>query len=270
MKIMAPSIVQQTTTADVIVIGKVTAIEKEPSKALPRPGAAEKVDYTVAMITIAERLQGADGVTAIRVGFPTNRQSDTRPTPTIRPLPYRPVPVALTEGEEGCFFLTKHHEGDFYILAQNSKPLDKNAANFDTQIGTVKKIVKILDDPKRMLKSKDAGDRHFTASVLLQKYSHTPQVTTPGGKIVQEPIDAEQSKLILQALSEMEWGKSDSNGASLQSSFHQLGLQPKDGWAPPKFQQGQDFNKLMGEAVAKWLKENVDKHRILQRVVVND
>lgn len=267
---------QQVMTAEVVVIGKVAEIEKEPTKATQVPGATDKIDYQVAVVKISESVLGAKGLTNVRVGFLTAPMGgNVKPLPPngggiqIQPAIARvPNPViTLTEGQEGCFFLTKHHDGDFYVLQQFGQPLDKKAADFDKQLDSVKKLVKVFEDPKAALKSKESADREFAACMLVQKYRQYPQSVKPNAKVVQEPIDAEESKLILSTLAEMPWGKVDPNGVGLQNTFYQLGLQPKDGWTQPKFQKGVDFNKVMGDAVVKWMKENAEKYQIQRQVV---
>jgi len=261
---------QQAMTAEVIIVGKVTEIEKEMTKATPGVGVKDKIDYHVGVIKISESIQGAKGLTTVRVGWqPTPKLGGPVPDlqPAVQQLPVRRPPFQqqqafLTEGQEGCFFLTKHHDGDFYVMQQAGMPLDKKVADFEKQMTSVKKVMKVFEDPKTALKAKDASDRQFAANMLIQKYRNYPQVNTPNAKVVQEGIDAEESKLILETLSAMEWGKVDANGQGLQNIWYQIGIQPKDGFVQPKFVQGQDFNKIMGEAVSKWLKDNAEKYRI--------
>jgi len=58
----------QTLRADIIVVGKVTAIEPNAVLVERRPG-ADKVAHMVATIRIDESLLGAKGLTHVRVGF---------------------------------------------------------------------------------------------------------------------------------------------------------------------------------------------------------
>ena len=265
---------QQAMTAEVIVVGKVVEIEKEMTKATIAPTVKDKIDYHVGVVKISESIQGAKGLTTIRVGWQMGAQPAPlgRPElqPAIQPIrrpPFNQPQANLTQGQEGCFFLTRHHDGDFYVMQQFGAPLDKKAADFDKQLTSVRKLLKTFEDPKTALKAKEAADRQFAAIMLIQKYRTYPQVNTPNTKVVQEAIDAEESKLILQTLAEMEWGKVDPNGQGLQNVWYQIGIQPKDGFVQPKFVQGQNFQQIMGEAVTKWLKENAEKYRIQRHVV---
>jgi hypothetical protein len=72
-----------------------------------------------------------------------------------------------------------------------------------------------------------------------------------------EPIDAEESKLILQALAQADWTKPVTPmDVSAQRVFNQLNLTAKDGWTRPK------VAKEFPTAAKKWLQENAGKYRI--------
>jgi hypothetical protein len=268
----------QALHSDTIVVGKVIEIEKEAVKAKPFPASPMEVDYKIAVVKINEELRGAKGVTSVRVGFtelgglnpPLTAQPDININrPIARPTIARidgPA-IVLTAGQEGLFCLVKHHEGDFYVLQQYGQPLEKKAPDYEKQLANVKKLIAALENPKAALKDGAPADRAFAAVMLVEKYCSVPPAMRAKGMIVQEPIDAEESKLILEALSQLEWNKPDANGLMLQTAFYRLGLQAKDGWTQPKFQQGQDFSKAMGEAAAKWLKANTEKYVIQRRMM---
>jgi hypothetical protein len=59
---------EQTAAADVIVIGKVTALEPEPVF-IERSNATKKLLHLVATIRVEERLLGGKGLTHVRVAF---------------------------------------------------------------------------------------------------------------------------------------------------------------------------------------------------------
>jgi hypothetical protein len=274
----------QTIEAEAIVVGKVGTLEKQLVNATQTEFAnAPKVDFQVATIQISEGLIGTKGLTTIRVGWqaaPAAPAPNTNPAPinqpqpairpTIRPLPGRNmIGVALNEGQEGCFFLKKHFEGDFYVAVANGKPIEKSAENFATELETVKKILKIIENPVSALKAKETDDRNLAASVLVRKY-RTFIPTTNGQPAKQEEIPAEESKLILQTISELDWnnvgGVVDPKKMFASQMFYQLGVQPADGYTQPKFEQGKDNNKIVGDYTTKWLKDNAEKYRIKKYV----
>jgi hypothetical protein len=264
---------QQAAHADVIVIGKVLEIEKEMTQASAHPSVKDKVDFHVAAIRISESIAGAKGLTSIRVGWqpaaPANIPNPQGGGIRIRP-PIRQQ-VALTEGQEGCFFLTKHHDGDFYVLVPSGQPLDAKAADFAKQLETVKKVLKIFEEPVKSLQANTAGDRLFAAAVLLQKY-RTPLQQADGKQAKMENVPAEESKLILKAISESEWGKFEQKEGiqvGAQQLFSMLGVGPdQNGFNPPQFMQGQqDFQAVYGKYVKKWLDENSDAYRVQRWVV---
>jgi hypothetical protein len=260
---------QQAMTSEVIIVGKVTEVEKEMAQATQFPGQPEKVSYHIGVIKINEGLLGAKGLTTIRVGFLPVPKFDgpvgTPRGPATRPIgrPFPAQQATLSAGQEGCFFLNKHYDGDFYVMQQFSLPLDKKVADFDKQLEAVKKVLKTIEDPMSGLKAKDVADRQMAAHVMIQKYRQYPPNATKQPK--QEDISAEQSKLILLIMSEMEWNKFDpKTGVSLPNMFGMLGIQQgQNGFSPPQPQPNQPFDpNSYGQYVQKWLKDNAGKYRI--------
>src|SRR5437764_180523 len=60
--------VEKLVRADAVVIGKVSALEKDTVTAAPLPG-AEKITYKIAVIKVESGLVGAANVTHVKVGF---------------------------------------------------------------------------------------------------------------------------------------------------------------------------------------------------------
>lgn len=255
--------VRQAVQAESIVVGKVGELENETIKAASAPGSNVQVEYQVAPIQIADSLTGAKGLTVVRVGFISNNDAPPAPQPPIAGGPgLRRVVgrnVKLTPGQEGCFFLVKHHEADFYIMVAVGQPLDKANPDFGKELEHIKKIMAICDKPKDALKAKDEADRQFAASVLVYRY----RLSRLSGRVAkQEAIDAEESKMILKEIASPEW-KAET---PLSSTISMLGLTAKDGWKIPQIMPGDDMNKVYGEAYIKWHKESGDKFQI-QRFV---
>jgi hypothetical protein len=266
MMIAPAPIPQRVAQADVVVTGKVTAIEDKTVAATPAPGAKDKVEYTVAVIKVQDDILGAKGLTHIKVGFIVPKEA---PAPPAKPggpvrLPIRRGPVVKFEvDQEVLVFLKKHHDGDFYIAQAYFDVVDKKVApDFDKQVELAKKCAKALADPMASLKSKDADERLMTAGMLVSRYRYFRQ---PNPKT--EPIDADESKLIMNVLAEADWTKPFTPGSvSPQQVFGQLGVTEKDGWVwkpapgvpvPPNAYQ---------DAAKAWVKANADKYRI-QRFV---
>ncbi|HMF14994.1 MAG TPA: hypothetical protein VKE94_21910, partial [Gemmataceae bacterium] len=219
------------------------------------PGAPEKTEFQVAVIEIADAVRGAKGLTHVRVAFPLPQAAGPP-----RPGPLRRGPtVSLTKGQEGCFFLQQHPEEALFLLEPVAQPLDAKSDTYKKELAEAKRFAKLLQDPTAGLKSKDADERVLTAGLLVARYrSFRP------GKTKQESIDAEQSKLILQALADADFTKpASTTGIAPQQTFFMLGLTDKDGWNPPPFK---DFQKEFPAVVKKWLQDNAGKYRI-QRIV---
>lgn len=247
--------------ADVVVIGKLGKVEEKNVSALPYPGAPNKVEFQVLALQIDEALVGIKDKKEIRLGF-------VPPPPNPGPVrPPRPGMV-FTTGQEGCFFLTKHPSESFYVQSGFAEFLDKKNPNFEKDLALIKRCAKLLDEPMTGLKSKDADEKLLTASLLIKRYR------TPKAAVTKtEPIDAEQSKLILQTLAEADWNKNDPllRGGP-RVLFMQLGLTDKDGWKPPTRKDPKTNRELIDyqaipAAAQKWLKDNAGTYRI-QRFVV--
>ena len=260
------AIARPAVQAESIVVGKVGELETETVKAASAPGSNIQVEYQVAPIQIADSLTGAKGLTVVRVGFISNTDAATTTTPPVAGgLGARRVVgrnVRLTPGQEGCFFLVKHHEADFYIMAPG-QPLVKANPDYEKDLELIKKIMAVCDKPMDALKAKDAADRQFAACVLVYRYR---SLTRLNGRVAkQEAINAEESKLILKELASPEW-KAETP-FPLASTISILGLTPKEGWKIPQIMPGDDMNKVYGEAYIKWHKESGDKFHI-QRYVM--
>ena len=275
----------QAANADAIVIGKVTEVEAEPVEATAFPGADKdaKMSFKVAVVKVDTALLGGGGVTRFRVGFPADAPPATKPgepQPPGGPLPAggrlrRPgrgaTAVALTAGTEGCFVLTRHHEGDFYTLV--GPPLLKGADNYSKELDRVKVVVKAIDDPVAALKAKTIEDRFRAAHAILQRYV-TTRGLRPGRPADREPIPDEENKLIVALLKELPWMPQDPTpGADgevppSRSALWYLANPADFGYKDPVFPAQAagappvDYNKIMDEATTKFLTEHADKIKI--------
>jgi hypothetical protein len=261
---IAPSPVnQRVATSDIVVVGKVLRLEEKPVAVKQFPTATEKTEYTIAVVQIQEGLLGTDKMKEVRVGFIPQKNLPPvgpNPGPVVRPPIRRYPSVQLEKDQEVCLFLTKHTEGDFYIAPAYFSAIQKNGnPNFAKEVDDARKSAKLLVDPMAGLKAKDSKDRFETAAMLIVRYR-----TGGIGKQTQEPIQAEESKLILKALADADWDVKVNAPFALtpQSVFSRLGLKNEDGWVPPR-----DFKQFPEEA-KKWLKANGDRYPI-QRFVAD-
>jgi hypothetical protein len=246
--------------ADAVVVGKIVSIEDKTVAAKRFPGDPNKSEFKVALIQIDDPLYGAKGLTRVRLGF-------VPPPPQVQPNPGRPViggginrfpQMNHAVGQEACFFLKKHADGDFYVAPMYFDVIDKKVAGFDKEIAQVKQCAKLLENPGASLQAKNADERLLTAAMMLTRY-RTPPAGVQNPKT--EALSAEQSKLLLEALASADWSKRiDGTQVSPQMVFFRLNLTAKDGWTQPK--NGQEIPA----AAQKWLKDNADKYRV-QRFV---
>ena len=256
--LIAPqSIVQRVATSDAVVVGKVTAIAEKTVKAERWPG--QLAEFRVATVKIDQPLYGIKGLTHIKVGFvPALAPRPGQVRPHIRPYPG--TAIKLEKGQEALLFLKKHPKENFYTLPVYFDLVDKKTAGFDDDVTEAKKYGKLLAEPMAGLKAKAAEERFQTAALLVYRY----RSFKPGGKT--EPVDADESKLILEGLAAADWDAKPMPrpGPYRQQvtpvhCFYMLGLQAKDGWMPTP---GQPIT----EAAKAWIKANAGSYRI-QRFV---
>jgi hypothetical protein len=228
--------------ADAIVVGKVTAFEAATVMAPSYPGAKDKVEFKVAVITITDGLVAPKGAKTIRLGF-----VPPPPMVAINPPPFLP-----TVGLEGCFFLTRNGD-DLFVAPGQLNFIDKKTPSFEKDLALIQRCVKILEDPNAALKGKNAEDRFLAAGMLVARYSTRK---TPNAKA--EPIDAEQSKLILEALAAADWTpKTDFTQLTPMMVLGRLPLTEKDGWAPTSREP-----KAYAAYAQQWVKDHVGTYRI--------
>ena len=253
---------QRAITADIVCIGKVTAMEKDTVDATPFPGSPIKTAHKIAVVKIETPLAGAAGVTHLKVGFvppPLALPDSIPPAGGIRP-PVRPRPglqaPELKEGREYVFFLTKHPSGDFYLMPNMSPPIVGGTDEAKKEVEKIKKVLAALADPVKGLKSEKADERFLTATTMVTKYRAIPNT---GGAAAETPVPVEESQLILKGLLDGDWAKFDPDVMNGTAAFYTLGLTAKDGWTPPKqapVKPGDpppNFNAVMKAAYAAWL-----------------
>lgn len=236
---------------DAVVVGRIIAIEGKDVQA-PMVAKGEKVTYRVAVISITEPIKGAKEQKMIRLGFlppPTADQGGG-----IRRPPIRRFSPVFEVGQDGMFFLTKHFQESFYTAPMYYDFVASQNGNFNQEVKGVKLTLKLGKNLAAGLKSKDAEERLVVAGLLIQQYRQ------PIGRVLkQEPIPAEESKLILKAILEGNW-KDNQGNLNPWNLFNRLGVTDKDGWRVPQGNnlQQEDYHR----AAKEWLEKNVDTYRI--------
>ena len=245
---------QRAVTAQVVVLGTVTAVEKETVEVSPGRGAPGKVPFKVAVVKVDEALAGADGLTHLKVGFVS------LPPPPVgqpgRPLLGAAAASSSKEGDQFVLFLNRHHEGNYYVMPFTSPPIDPKQENGKAELAEAKRALGVIADPTKSLTASKADDRAFAAAVLVSKYRAYPEggVSEPA----EVPLPAEESRLILKGLADGDWKQGNRfQGTNPFTAFNQLGLRPQDGWVQPQVRpmpgQPVDFAQVTKEAFVKWL-----------------
>ncbi|MCS6866105.1 MAG: hypothetical protein RMJ56_04780, partial [Gemmataceae bacterium] len=259
--------VQKLVRADAVIVGKITAIEKDTVSASQYPGDPNKVDYKVAVIKVDVPILGADNLTHIKLGFipPPPAAPGDPAVPPVRPGRGGLPPVNIAEGVEGLFYLTKHHSGSFYIINPIMAPTEAKAENYKKELELAKKGAAALADPIKALKSTQADDRLFAATVLINKYRTYPEAAQ---EVENVKIPVEESQLLLRAIAEGNWKTDtiDPNAPNAFMAFSLLGLNEKDGWRYPMVKPGEDFVEKTKEAFTQWLADAGKNYQITKIV----
>ncbi|MBM3983820.1 MAG: hypothetical protein FJ304_26850 [Planctomycetes bacterium] len=259
-----PSAHQKFASAQVVVVGKVTAIEKNTVDASsPYIGAKDKVAYKVAVVKIETDLGGAAGLTHIKVGFVPSDPNAPPPRGSggvIRPR--EPVPE-LTDGQYVLVYLCKHPTADFYVMPYRNLPANLGAPNGTVELEQIKKFAAATADPLKGLKSDKSDVRAETAALLVAKYRTYPALAA-GTELV--AIPAEESKLILKAIADADWDARAARTPAAVEAFFQLGFTDKDGWKQPQPKPGENYYAAIKAAYGKWL-DGPGKDYVIKKVV---
>ena len=250
VSVMPPPGPARVARADAVLVGRVVALEPVDVK-------VGTTTYRIAVVKIDDKIRGIKDEKTLRVGF----------IPLLQPMPGQPLvrisgarPVQLQAGQHGLLLLEKVDKEGFYTIGGvvggyiNSEQND----GFDKEVAAAKAAAKVMDNLQASLKAKDADERLLAASILIDKYR------TYRGSPKQEPIDAEESKQIMQMLAEADadW-RGPINPMSLRANpqhlFHMLGVTSKDGLILLKG----------GDSIPTWLRENAQKYRIQRFVAGN-
>jgi hypothetical protein len=228
----------------VVVVGKVTAVEKDTVDAAYFKG-GPKVAHKVAVVKVGTNLVGAEGATHLKVGF-------VPPAPNLRRGPDNPE---LKVGDEWLFFLAKSPDGAaFLTIPYRTPPLPATADKFNEQVAEVKGALAAVADPAKALKAEKPEDRFAAATATLTKY-RTPSEGVPFEQFEQVPIPVEESRALLKALADGKWAvrPAGDDGAHGYATFSRLGLTEADGWSFPKLEAGKDFGEQVRAAFAAWV-----------------
>ncbi len=251
--VAAPTGPIKAAHADVIVIGKVASVS-DKVEATAVPGGKDKISYTVAVIAIDKVLKG-DAKEKVLLGLPAGASG-------------KAPAVKLEPGQDGLFFMTKHHDGDFYVLPMAGCFVSaQSKAAFTTERDEAQRTVSVLADPLAGLKAKDASKRLDAIYLLLTVYR-----TAPLNVMCKlESIPEEESHLILKGLLDADWNYDNYKGANYKQYpgqlFNLLALTQKEGFQKP----GQGIlTPEYAAAARKWLEKNWETFRVQKVVITPD
>jgi hypothetical protein len=247
-----PPLPQRVALADAIILGKVTELEETLIDAAPLPKSprGRKLPHRIAIVQVAESVRGVKEQAQLRVGF-ISLSPDTQ-APGVRRL----AQVKLAVSQQGCFFLHRHPDETFYVVGSPTDVIDPaKAKNFEKDQTLIRRCARLLDNPNAGLACSDAESRWLTAAMLVFQY-RTPTIVYRGPPRMQ-PVDVEQSRLILTDLTDGPWTEEALRSQmSPVRLFLRLGLTAKDGWLPPE-----SLDEVPA-SIKKWIAEHAATCRI--------
>ncbi|MGE3803739.1 MAG: hypothetical protein AB7K24_03585 [Gemmataceae bacterium] len=257
LSIYIPPLPERVANARAIIVGTVTAIEKEPVIAPAGPKSEQKIRFQVAVVKVDENLLGAKGLTDLRVGFvPPPAPAPVGGNNGLPEIPYV-GPPELKVGMTALFVLAAHPGETFYTARGVRDVLVKagDAKEFTVELKQARHLASLLADPRAGLTAKDANARFLTGGMLICRYRN---FGVRGGEAPPKtvPIDAEENKLILAALRGADWAAQRPDNFTPEHVFLRLPLTAKEGWTRPR-----DYKQIPAAARA-WLEKHKDTYRI--------
>lgn len=196
--------------SEVVVVGKVVGIDTESVDLEQFPG-GPKVAHTVANVKIQTPLIGAKNVTHVKLAFVKPDAAQQGEVGRGGARPGRPFPgqQAFTPAvdQEGVFFLQKHPTSDNHFQVQfNHNPVLSVDPKYKDELAAVTAMAGTFADPVKALSAEKDEERVANALSLAQKYRVATQANSTG-VFDETPIPAEQTKLFLKVLAEVDWVK---------------------------------------------------------------
>lgn len=256
---------ERVVRSDLVVSGRVVALEPKDVEAALAAELPHTVDFRIAVTKVHEVVHGQKEVKELRLGFLSpdqDRKLDKsgKTIPAISPSFFQPFRV----GQDGLYFLKKHHQGDFYVsLSLFGGFYDSgDAVRFAKTLREVRRLKNVLDAPVEALKADNATNRFVAATMLIHRYrlSWSKERDLP-----EKAIDREESMLLLKTLAEGDWRDVNEAIATTKYPPHpyrvflQLGVKKTDGYDPPT--NGPDFRDTLRYAQG-WIRDNREKYRI--------
>jgi hypothetical protein len=236
--------------ADMVVLGRIVAHEDKDIEVM-LPGGTDKVTYRIAVLKVNEGLRGAKDAKMLRIAF-------TPPDPNQPPIIGGGGRVNLDVGRDGLFLLDRQPNQNYCQTPMWFNVVSSDDPSFAKQVKETRAACKLLDNPRAGLASAKANERFLAAALMIYQY-RTPPRALPPAEAKQEPIDAEESKLILKALQEANWNAPPKIGQSnAPELFLELGLTPQDGWKLPEEFTPADVARL----AQAWLREHGETYRV--------
>jgi hypothetical protein len=236
-----PSLWSRLAAYDAAIVGRIASFEAAPVT-LTSVNGGGPCTHRVSVIEVLRPLYGAERVTHVRVAF-----TDT------------PDNFAQNVGKEAVLLLRAHPEAPVYVQPWGWQ--DIIGRHQDEQIYAeqflpwMERLARVRRELDCCLKGPRPEERFLAAAILLVQ--HRGIWGARGTKT--EPLDADRSRAVLQALLDADWSKEgfDWDRISPMMIFLSLGLTKEDGWDPG--------GVITTEKAKTWLRQHLETYRIRSR-----
>lgn len=257
---------QRVAWSDLVVVGKITEIEEKTARDQELPGQPKGWYTRMARVEVVDVLLGPSKVESLRLAVnplwmkPPASWSDPKRLFGKGKVPKElPRVQPFEKGRQGIFFLSRRSPGEVYVPTLNPIFTDKSDPVYEEELKRCKRLVRLLANPKASLRSEDTADRRITAAMLLWRYTvprYEPLIT--------EPIDAEESKLILGVLADSQW-------VYVSKDPYEEPMHILYGWVYPALGAGSDAPRRSVsvydfDPLREWVQKNREKYRIRRYV----
>jgi hypothetical protein len=182
--------------SDLIVIAKVEEVEQKPSLE-ENPFAQNRTkNLYVGTLAVSEVILGDRTLKSVKAAAPfyyvTINYDDL-----VKPQKHAPALKTFRKGREGLFFLQWSPVHKVYSVGLDPLFVEKTDPVYAAELERTRAYAKLLADPKASLRSDDVTAR---STLLVYRY-RWPRLCGNA----EAPIDAEESKLILDGLAAAKW-----------------------------------------------------------------
>lgn len=180
--------------ADAVVVARVTKIGKDAVDLKSEWDPSKTVAHRVAVLEVETGLDGAKPGDRLKVAFPVEPPAVSGRASEVD----GPLPVVLTDGQSGLFYLSRRTgDSGYYVAPASSRPVAASSTRYDREIAAAKAAVAAIADPKRALTAPGERDRLAAGCAVVERTYWRDR----------KPLPAELTRLVVKTVLESDWDR---------------------------------------------------------------